>query len=79
MTDPGYYSTTSFKAHWLAGETAWLRWNGFQQVPRYMSDWQVTVLRCTRSGPATVPLYRVRVEQDGSERTVRADQLEVPH
>jgi len=79
MSDLGRYPTRHFKPSWEPGETAWLRWNGFPQVPRYMSDWAVTVLRCSRSGPASVPLYRVRVHQDGTSRTVRADQLEVPH
>jgi hypothetical protein len=79
IIDTGRYPTKYFRPEWQPGESAWLCWNGYPQVPRYMSDWGVTVLRCSRNTPDSVPLYRVRIARDGSERTVRAEQLEVPH
>jgi hypothetical protein len=78
-TDPGYFPTRWFKTTWTPGESALLYWNGNAKVPHYMHGWPVTVVRLSRSTPNSVPLYRVRIPQLGETRTVRADQLEVPH
>lgn len=85
VTDIGRY-TPQQRATWAPGEEARLRWNGYPQVPRYMDDWSVTIIRCTRNSPYCVPLYRVSIHNwrgnlkataaAGTEfRTVRADQL----
>jgi hypothetical protein len=60
---------------WQAGEQARLWWNGFPQVPKYMTNWLVTIVSGPRGGgPRSLPTYRV-LTHDGETRTVRCDQL----